>query len=379
MIPVTFPALALSHGQAAIATASVDVPAPALWSPGRPNLYQLTLAVPGESSYSARVGLRQLTWHGGRVYLNGQRLVLHGATIQEDAVRHGDALTAADEDRIVAELKAIGANAARAQHPLDPALLERLDAAGILVWQGIGPVEGAGNWFSSTPRLLAQAEGQARAAALAAALHPSIFAWNLVDEVANNGHDGAEVQYVRTTARWLHAHDATRIVAVDVWGDHPPQQPGSLYSEVDAVAETDYTGWYDNPHDSPAQLTADMRARLASMQRTFAGKVLLISEFGAESNTMNPSGSPGSYAYQTRLLAAHIAAYETDPQLSGMLIWVLRDYPLNPYFQGGSIHGVLPNVRLIEGLNQKGLFTYGAQPKPAVGMLSRMFGALPRG
>jgi hypothetical protein len=379
MIPVTFPALALSHGQAAIATASVDVPAPALWSPGRPNLYQLTLAVPGESSYSARVGLRQLTWHGGRVYLNGQRLVLHGATIQEDAVRHGDALTAADEDRIVAELKAIGANAARAQHPLDPALLERLDAAGILVWQGIGPVEGAGNWFSSTPRLLAEAEGQARTAALAAALHPSIFAWNLVDEVANNGHDGAEVQYVRTTARWLHAHDATRIVAVDVWGDHPPQQPGPLYSEVDAVAETDYTGWYDNPHDSPAQLTADMRARLASMQRTFAGKVLLISEFGAESNTMNPSGSPGSYAYQTRLLAAHIAVYETDPQLSGMLIWVLRDYPLNPYFQGGSIHGVLPNVRLIEGLNQKGLFTYGAQPKPAVGMLSRMFRALPRG
>ncbi len=49
------------------------------------------------------------------------------------------------------ELKAIGANAARAQHPLDPALLERLDAAGILVWQGIGPVEGAGNWYSSTP------------------------------------------------------------------------------------------------------------------------------------------------------------------------------------------------------------------------------------
>jgi hypothetical protein len=62
-----------------------------------------------------------------------------------------------------------------------------------------------------------------------------------------------------------------------------------------------------------------------------------------------------------------------------MLIWVLRDYPLNPTFQGGSIHAVLPNVRLIEGLNQKGLFTYGGQPKPVVSMLSRAFGALPRG
>jgi hypothetical protein len=377
-IPIAFAGLALAHGAATTATATVDVPNPALWSPGSPNLYQLTLAVPGESSYSAHVGLRQLTWHAGRIYLNGHRLLVHGATIQEDALGHGDALTAADEDRIVGELKAIGANAARAQHPLDPALLERLDAAGILVWQGIGPVEGAGNWFSSTPRLLAEAQTQARTAVVAAQLHPSIFAWNLVDEVANNGHDGAEVQYVRSTTRWLHAHDGTRIVAVDVWGDHPPQQPGPLYSEVDAVAETDYTGWYDNPHDSPVQLTADIRARLASMRRTFAGKVLLISEFGAESNAMNASGSPGSYSYQSHLLAAHIAVYEADPQLSGMLIWVLRDYPLNPFFQGGSIHGVLPSVRLIEGLNQKGLFSYAAQPKPAVAMLSRMFGALPR-
>ena len=35
-----------------------------------------------------------------------------------------------------------------------------------------------------------------------------------------------------------------------------------------------------------------MRARLAAMQRTFAGKVLLISEFGAESNTLNPARQP---------------------------------------------------------------------------------------
>ncbi len=76
---------------------------------------------------------------------------------------------------------------------------------------------------------------------LAAQLHPSIFAWNLVDEVANNGHDATEVHYVRATARWLHAHDPTRMVAVDVWGDHPPRNAGPIYAGVDAVAETDYT------------------------------------------------------------------------------------------------------------------------------------------
>ena len=62
-----------------------------------------------------------------------------------------------------------------------------------------------------------------------------------------------------------------------------------------------------------------------------------------------------------------------------MLIWVLRDYPLNPTFDGGSIHGVLPHLKLIEGLNQKGLFTYAGEPKPGVvSTVARLFGALPR-
>ncbi len=372
-IPLGFQALTLAHGQTATATAIADVTQPALWSPTHPNLYQLSLAVGAESSYSARIGLRQLTWHSGRIYINGEQLKLHGASIQEDARGHGDALTPGDEDAIVSELKAIGANAARAQHPLDPALLERLDAAGILVWQGIGPVEGAGNWYSSTPRLNAEAEQQARTAAIAAELHPSIFAWNLVDEVAGNGHGSAEIQYVRTLTRWLHAHDPTRMVAVDVWGDHPPQHAGSLYAEVDAVAETDYSGWYDSPQNTPAQLRAQMRTRLAAMERTFAGKVIVISEFGAESNTLNPPGSAGSYAFQSRLLAAHIAVYAADPKLTAMFVWVLRDYPLTPSFTGGSIHRVLPRVKLIEGLNQKGLFTYAGQAKPAVQTVARLF------
>ena len=378
-VALHFPSLAINHDQTVTATTTATVPEPALWSPSHPNLYHLTLNVGQESGYAANVGLRQLTWHGGHLYLNGTQLELHGVSIQEDALGHGDALTPGDEDAIVAEVRQIHANVVRAQHPLDPALLERLDEAGIMVWQGVGPVEGAGNWYSTTPQLLAEAEQQAKTAVLAAQLHPSIFAWNLVDEVAENGRDGQEVAYVRTLARWLHEHDPTRMVAVDVWGDHPPAHAGALYSEADAVAETDYSGWYDYPQDGPAQLAAKMRARLAAMQRTFVGKVLVVSEFGAESNGLNSPGAPGSYAYQARLLAEHIAVYRADPQLTAMMVWVLRDYPLEPMFEGGSIHEKLPRVKLIEGLNQKGLFTYGGAPKPGVAAtVARLFGALPR-
>ena len=107
---------------------------------------------------------------------------------------------------------------------------------------------------------------------------------------------------------------------------------------MDAIAETDYTGWYDTPSDTPARQRAVIAERLAAMHRTFPGKVLVISEFGAESNSLNSPGSPGSFAFQTALLVRHISVYARDRWLSGMLIWNLRDYPLNPTFEGGSIH-----------------------------------------
>jgi Glycosyl hydrolases family 2, TIM barrel domain/Glycosyl hydrolases family 2 len=377
-VALSFPAVTVGHDQVATDTATASVPQPALWSPGSPNLYELTLAVGTQSSYSSRVGLRQLTWHGGHVFLNGQQLSLHGVSIQEDAQGHGDALTPADDAKIIDELKEVDANVVRSQHPLDPELLERLDEAGILVWQGIGPVEGAAMWYSTTPKLLAEAEQQARTAVLAEQLHPSIFAWNLVDEVADNGRDTQEVDYVRTISHWLHQQDPGRMVAVDVWGDHPPTHAGPLYSEVNAVAETDYSGWYDYPHDSTAQVEAKMRERLSAMEDTFPGKVLVVSEFGAESNDLNPPGRPGSYAYQAKLLAEHIAVYEADPHLTAMMVWVLRDYPLTPTFEGGSIKSVLPKLKLIEGLNQKGLFTYGGRAKPGVvSTVAQLYKALP--
>jgi hypothetical protein len=378
-IPVQFPAQTVAAGQTVAIGTDVRVAHPALWSPSRPNLYSLTLEVPGESSYSARVGLRDLTWHEGRMLLNGTQLRLHGASIQEDAQGHGDALTSSDQTTLVNELKAIGANAVRSQHPLDPAMLEKLDAAGIVVWQGVGPVEGASEWYSTTPQLEREAEQQASAAALAAELHPSIIAWNLVDEVAHNGRDAAEVRYVQSLTKWLHEHDPTRMVAVDVWGDHPPVHAGTLYRGVDAIAETDYTGWYDFPQYSAAQQKASMHARLRAQERTFAGKVLIVSEFGAESNTLNSPGSPGSYSFQSSLLARHIAVYSADPKLSGMLVWDLRDYPLVPSFEGGSIHFKLPSLKLIEGINQKGMFTYGGQAKPAASAVARLFKPLPKG
>lgn len=376
---ISFPSVQLAAGASATVTGLATIGSPALWSPSSPALYDLRLSVPGESAYSARVGLRRLSWQGGTLRINGARVLLHGASIQTDAYGHGAALTGADEDTIVRELRAIHADVVRAQHPLGAGMLERLDAAGILVWQGIGPVEGAGNWVSTSPALVAGAERQAQTAVLAERLHPSVFAWNLVNEMEQSGRNSAQVSYVSRVADWAHANDPGRMVAVDVWGKRPPVRAGAVYAHVDAVAETDYVGWYEHPLNSPAAQIAEMRGRLAAMKSAFPGKVLVISEFGAESNTLNPAGRPGSYSYQSQLLAEHIGVYRAEPRLSGMLVWLLRDYPITPSFQGGSIHEKLPQLRLIEGINQKGLFTYSGAAKPAVSTVAGLYAAIPAG
>ena len=181
--------------------------APNLWEPGHPTLEALRLEVPGEAAFTARVGLREVRWAGGRLELNGEALKLRGASLQEDAPGRGDALTDADADAIVARLKAIGANATRSQHPLSDALLDRLDAAGILVWQGVGPVDAPGAWTSRTPVQQRRAIRRVRLNVLQERLHPSVVAWNLANEVAGNGHYGGQPEYVDAAAQLVHRLD----------------------------------------------------------------------------------------------------------------------------------------------------------------------------
>jgi Glycosyl hydrolases family 2, TIM barrel domain/Glycosyl hydrolases family 2, sugar binding domain/Glycosyl hydrolases family 2 len=379
---VAFPPVHLGPGETRRVAARVVVPRPALWAPGSPSLYALKLSAPGGGAWSDRVGLREVSRRGRELLLNGRRLRLHGASIHEDAAGDGDALSAADMDAIVRDLQAIGANATRAQHALSAPLLERLDRAGILVWQGVGPVDAPGAWTSSTPALAHAARERVRISVRQEQLHPSVIAWNLVNEVAGNGHDASQVAYVRDMARELHRRDPGRLVAVDLWGSHPPSGVGGvglIYRDVDAVALTNYIGWYEGADESKARIAARLHDTVVGFTRTFEDKVLLVSEFGAEANPANPVDRPGGYGYQSWLLRRHIATYRALPQLSGMLVWNLRDFGVAPTFAGGSIKSVVPDIVVERGLNTKGLFDYAGHPKPAAAAVARAFRRLGTG
>jgi hypothetical protein len=375
-----FPTVHVPAGETRRVSTEIRIAHPALWAPGSPSLYALHLSAgSGEGAWDDSVGLRQVSWKDGALLLNGQRLRLHGASLNEDVEGHGDALTSADMDAMVRELQAVGANATRAQHALSPPLLERLDRAGILVWQGVGPVDAPGSWTSQSPALAHEARERVRTTVRQERLHPSVIAWNLANEVAGNGHDATEVAYVRDMADELHRDDPGRLVALDVWGAHPPKVPGALYADVDAVALTNYVGWYEGVDESKAHIASRLHDTVAGFARLFKGKVLLVSEFGAEANGGNETTAPGGYDYQSWLLNLHIKTYAALPRLSGMLVWNIRDFAVSPDFAGGSISKVVPGIHVERGLNTKGLFDYSGKPKPGAAAVRRAFAPLGTG
>jgi hypothetical protein len=371
-LAVQFPAQMVEAGGRAVFAVTADVPAPALWSPSSPALYDLRLFVPGEGGWQGRIGLRRLTVRNHHPYLNGKPLYLYGASIHEDARGRGDGLQPADMDRLIGRLKAIGANATRAQHPLNPALLERLDAAGIFVWQEIGPWDSPGNWLEKTKALQRAGLSRVHESFEQLQTHPSIFAWNLGNEVGGVGHPD-QGWFVDTAAMWLKARDPGRLTALDIWGIRLPKHTSRMYRHIDAIGTTSYFGWYEEPYARPARVRALIAGRVAYVRRIFPGKVIVATEFGAEGNRLNKSGAHGGLRYQASLLRLTIDAYVKVPDGSGSIVWTLQDFGVNPQFAGGSIVGKVKGIKLVPGLNQKGLFDPLGAAKPAVKAVAGAF------
>jgi hypothetical protein len=360
-----FAVAGIGSGTSRALTTTVTISSPALWSPADPQRYELRIDDPGEASLQQRIGLREIGWGAGGLKLNGEPLVLRGAALPPDAAGHGDALTQADEQRIVDDLKSVGANATRSQLPLSQSMLDRLDAAGILVWQVVGPWEPAGRWRAATPAKIRAARDRAVRTVQAQQAHPSIVAWTLANEVAGMGQPG-ERAYIALATRSLHALDPTRPVAADLWGSRLIHTGAAPFSGLDAIGMTDYVGWYDDVRLGPDAQAAVTDARLTRLRGLFPGKPIVVTEFGAAGSDRTADRAFGGRAFQAGLLARRIAALGADPSLSGMLIWSLRDYALRPDFHGGSVIESRPGLKLRAGLNEKGLYDFAGKPKPAL-------------
>jgi len=353
---------------------SVTIDAPTLWSPSSPGLYDLRIDVPGEASLRRRIGLREIAWDGAGLRLNGAPLRLRGVALPPDARGRGDALQPADEQRIVAGLRAAGANATRSQLPLSASMLARLDAAGILIWQEIGPWEPGGRWRFESPAQIAAARDRALRSAEAGQASPSVLTWTLTNEAAGGGRPALQ-EYVRRTARALRALDPTRPIAADLWGRVLPKSRGGMFGALDAIGVTDYVGWYEGLELDRAGQAAKASERLAKLRTLFPGKPIVVTELGAAGTARIPGSGFGGLRYQAGVLSRRLRGLRAEPGLDGVIIWNLRDYALRPDFRGGSVLDLRPGLRLTPGLNEKGLYDFSGRRKPALRAVRRVFRA----
>jgi len=197
---------------------TLEIPSPELWDIDNPALYRLQseleiLDLDIIDKTENYFGLRHFEFaQGGKFFLNGKPLQIHGGCIHNDFAVFGVAVPREANAKSVAELKNMGCNLIRsAHHHASESLLLECDRQGMLFW-------------AESRALVILSEDiqyeQLRDSIRAARHHPCIIAWGL----ANHGGDA----HGELTTRLSKAHtiarleDPTRPTAVALEGtsDH---------------------------------------------------------------------------------------------------------------------------------------------------------------
>ncbi|WP_146175281.1 glycoside hydrolase family 2 protein [Paraconexibacter algicola] len=354
---------ALRPGERARIRFSVPVQGDAqLWQPGSPRLYTARVETRlGDRVLQVdrkRVGLRSVRVRNGMLELNGRAIDMRGASIQEDLRGRGPALSDADIELIVKELKALGANVTRAHYLLNDRLLDRLDEEGILVWSQ-APIYHRDKRLV-TPEQRAEALRTLRGTVIAARSHPSVITHSVANELSATPDTTPGTRAFLQSARGLvHDLDPTLPVSVDLLS-YPGFPAQRAFAAYDLLGVNSYFGWYKGKKKHSTERLADLEPYLASMRRKYPDSALVLTEFGAESTFVGPRTTKETYAFQDDYVAQVLDIVDRSPFLGGAIYWTLREFAVKPDWDGGAQRDV-PR----DGIHNKGLITYDGRPKPA--------------
>lgn len=347
--------------------------APKLWSPESPNLYAGTVATRAGGRVvqldRRRIGLRSVAVVDGMLRLNGRVLDLRGASVQEDIPGRGPALTDADIDNTIDELKALGAKVTRAHYLLDQRLLDRLDEEGILVWSQ-APVYHRDAQLR-TPGQRSFELDVLRKTILEARNHPAVITHSVANELTALPDEQRTSQvWMRNAAELARDLDPTLPVAIDILS-YPGIPRQRTYEAFDMLGINSYYGWYEGKADRSTADIDDLAPYLRAMRDKYPGKALVITEFGAEATEPGPADVKQTYAFQTQYLKRNLDIVDRLGFMGGAIYWTAREFAVKPYWDGGA-H---PPER--DSIHNKALITYDGKIKPAFAAAQDAFKATP--
>jgi len=345
--------------------------APKRWAPEKPQFYATTvqarLGATVEDAQQDRTGLRTVRVRNGHLELNGRRVELRGASIQEDVPGRGPAMTDADVEGIVRELEAVNATVTRAHYLLDERLLDRLDEEGVLVWSQAPVYHRDVQLRTAAGR--ARELGTLRRTILEARRHPSVITHSVANELSPKPDATPTTKrFLDQAARMARDLDPTLPTSVDVlaWPGYPRQE---AYAQFDLLGVNSYFGWYRRAGE-----LAELEPYLKNLHRLYPRQALVMTEFGAEATMDGPAATKETFAFQEEYLRTYLQMLDRLPFLGGGIYWTLREFAVKPRWDGGAERTGVER----DAIHNKGLIDYetGAR-KPAWNLAAREFARTP--
>ncbi len=310
-----------------------------------------------------------MTVRDGLLELNGKPIELRGASIQEDIDGHGPALTDADVDAIVAQLKAVGANVTRAHYALDERLQRKLDEAGIMVWTQAPIYHRDKLLVSETQRDAALST--VRAAVIATRNHPSTITHSVANELSVIPDKVAGTAAFLRDARARHGRSRPDAAHLRRHAQLPGLRARESYAAFDLLGINSYFGWYPEqarPLDRRHPLARPIphgHARDVPQRRPGADRV----------RRRGDDDGAGQHREATMLLPAGLHARRAHPPcsraptLSGaILLDALQEFAVKLHVGQGRAAARQADRTSI---HHKGLITYDGRPKPAYDALRK--------
>ena len=352
--------LAVETSMATEAEAVLTVPRAALWAPGSPNLYDLTveLARRGKTfdRYRLPVGIRTIKVEGDALLLNGQPIYLKGFGRHEDFPITGRGSNLAVIVKDYALMDWVGANSFRTTHyPYSEQMMDLADRLGFMV---IDETPAVGLFFAQQglERRLHLCRQYVQELISRDKNHPSVIMWSLANEPhSDNAVAPSFFHELYHLAKSLDPSRPTTLVS------YKGMQEES-FEFCDVLALNRYYGWYSYSGRIEAGCMR-LSEELEILHDKFR-KPLILTEFGADTVAGHHAQPPEMFSeeYQAELLEQYIRVLRGKPYVVGEHIWNLCDFKTS---QG---------VRRIGGMNLKGVFTRDRRPKLAAHRLRELWG-----
>ena len=345
------------------------IESPRLWQPGRPYLYDMSVGalLDGRrlAAYNLRFGVRKLeTRRGGVLLLNGKRLNLRGASIHEDDMEEGGALSQSTRNLLVSRMRDLKATVTRSHYPLHPAFLEAFDRYGILYWVDV-PVYQIPNTFFDQAAVRYAATRAATLTVRENLNNVSVMTWARANEPAGNRSELGEIgfgleRYLREGSAAIRKLDDTRLVAIDRQSRIGEPPTHRAYRYLDVLGVNEYFGWYDSVRaDLPRgeTTTEELGPYLDGIHAANPNLPIVITEFGVEALRSGPVEQPGTYEFQRNFVLDHLRVHASKRYIAGSIHWALRDFRVHPRWVGGAPPGWTEppwhNKSLIEETNAR--------------------------